>query len=448
MVTKLITLALVFLVATEAMYAQPNLKDSTNAKWTTHFQATVISQKHAGFRSLYDGKNSLADTVEPTATSLTSTLFLGRSLWKNAAFYFNPEISGGNGLSFAIGSAGALNGETYRIGEVKPQLFIARAYLQQHIPLANTTYEKVSEGINQVAAEIPTSRITISAGKFAIADFYDDNRYSKDPRKQFFNWSLWANGAWDYPANTRGYTFGLIGEIVKPTWAIRVSSVAVPRIANFHLMEYNSHAHSETLEFEHNITVGKQPGTIRFIISNTYSQAPSYKEGLNAIANNDTFLLNVIQGIEERKSYGGRKFGLGINIKQQLTNNFGFFSRLGWNDGKHATWAFTEIDNTVNAGISLKGMKWKRPDDFFAIAVVSNGISKDHRAFLKIGGYGFIIGDGNLNYDRETIIETYYSTKLTPFFWLTFDYQFVNNPAYNKDRGPVHVFGIRGHIEF
>ncbi|RTL59150.1 MAG: carbohydrate porin [Sphingobacteriales bacterium] len=439
---------LIWVVVTKIAAAQQIKKDSTSTKWSMHFQTTVISQKHTGFRSLYSGTNSLADTVEPGATSLTSTLFLGRKLWKNAAFYFNPEISGGNGLSFATGVAGALNGETYRIGDVKPQLFIARAFLQQHIPLGNTAYEDVTDNFNQVAGKIPTNRITISAGKFAIADFYDNNTYSKDPRTQFFNWSLWANGAWDYPANTRGYTFGLVTELIKPKWAIRVSSVAVPRIANFHLMEYNIHAHSETLEFEYNFSVTKQPGTIRFFVSNTYSQAPSYKEGLNAIGNNDTFLLKVIHGIQERRSYGGRKFGLGLNINQQLTDDIGFFSRLGWNDGKYATWAFTEIDNTINGGISIKGNKWKRPDDFFAIAAVSNGISKDHRAFLKTGGYGFIIGDGNINYGRETIIEACYSAKLTQFFWLTFDYQFVNNPAYNKDRGPVHVFGIRGHIAF
>jgi high affinity Mn2+ porin len=445
MTVKKILSLLIWTVVTKKVAAQQIEKDTTSTKWSTHFQLTVISQKHSGFKSLYNGSNSLADTVEPSATSLTSTLFLGRKLWKNAAFYFNPEISGGNGLSFATGVAGALNGETYRIGDVKPQLFIARAFLQQHIPLGNTGYEDVTDNFNQVAGKIPTNRITISAGKFAIADFYDNNTYSKDPRTQFFNWSLWSNGAWDYPANTRGYTFGL----VKPKWAIRVSSVAVPRIANFHLMEYDiAKAHSETFEVEHKFSIRKYPGNIRFIISNTYTQAPSYQDGQKAITGNDTVLLDVIRGEVEHKLYGGRKIGLGLNLEQQLTDNIGFFSRLGWNDGRYATWAFTEIDNTINAGVSIKGNKWKRPDDVLGIAVVSNGISKGHRDFLKAGGYGFIIGDGTINYKRETIIETYYSAKLTPFFWLTFDYQFVNNPAYNKDRGPVHVFGIRGHIAF
>jgi high affinity Mn2+ porin len=444
---KIIATALALISFTKISSAQQANSDSAISRWTIHFQTTVIGQKHSGFKSLYSGSNSLSDSVEPAATSLTATLFIGRKLWKGSALYVNPEVSGGKGLSYSTGVAGALNGETYRVGEVAPHVFIARAYLQQSFPLGNTSYEKVSSDVNQVSGDLGTNRVTISAGKFAIADFFDDNTFSKDPRTQFFNWSIWANGAWDYPADTRGYTTGVVIEVIKPRWAMRLSTVSVPRIANFHLMEYKiNKAHSETFEFQHKFSVRKHPGNIRFILSNTYSQAPSYKDGLKAIANNDSFILNVIKGAEEHKTYGGKKSGIGINIEQEITKDLGFFSRLGWNDGKYATWAFTEIDNTVNGGLSLKGTKWKRPDDVIAIAAVTNGISKDHKTFLKAGGYGFIIGDGNLNYSREAIIETYYNAKLSRYFWLTFDYQFVTNPGYNKDRGPLHVFGLRGHI--
>lgn len=443
---KYFALALSWALFNQYVYAQTN-NTFEQSEWTSHFQTTFISQKHSSFHSAYSGDKSLADTVEPSAASLTATLFLGRKLWKGAAFYFNPEVSGGKGLSFASGVAGALNGETYRVGAVEPAIFIARAYLQQNIPLHNTTYEEVADDINQVKDKIPTSRITVSAGKFAIADFYDDNSYSKDPRTQFFNWSLWANGAWDYPANTRGYTFGVVASLVKPTWAVTLSSVAVPRIANFHLMEYNVHAHSETFEFQHSFFINKREGNFRVIASATHSKAPSYVDGLKAVADNNTFLLDVIKGDVENDKYGGSKYGLGLNIEQQLTNEVGFFSRVGWNDGKYASWAFTEIDRTVNLGLSVKGNKWKRPNDICGIAGVINGISKGHRDFLNAGGYGFIIGDGKLNYGHEGIIETYYNVKLLKFLWLTFDYQFVNNPGYNKDRGPVHVFAVRGHVE-
>jgi len=435
-------------LSTQTGYAQ--LNDSLQYdRWSYHFQLTIISQTHSGFRSAYSGMNSLADTVEPAAESITSTLFLGKKLWKGASFYFNPEISGGKGLSYAVGVAGALNGETYRIGNPEPQIFIARAYYQQHIPLGNTTYETIADDVNQVRELLPKDRLTISAGKFAISDFFDDNQFSKDPRSQFFNWSLWANGAWDYPANTRGYTMGVVAELIHPNWILRFSSVAVPKIANHPKLEYVwAKAHSETIEIEKGFKLNNRKGTVKLLGSYTASRAPSYQQGLNALKNADTTILNVISGNELGKSYGGSKYGVFLNLEQELNNELGFFSRVGWNDGKYASWAFTEIDQSLSLGLSLKGNKWNRQADVFGIATVINGISKDHQNFLKQGGYGFIIGDGNLNYGHETIIETFYNAMLTKSFWLTLDYQFVNNPAYNKDRGPVHVFGIRGHIGF
>lgn len=424
--------------------------DSTrkDKNWSAHFQTTVIGQKHSAFPSLYRGDKSLSDSVEPVAVSLTGTLFLGRRLWKGAAIYFNPEIAGGKGLSFATGVAGALNGETYRVGAVEPVVFIARVYLQQHFPLGNTSYEYVEDDQNQLGGRIPSSRVTISLGKFAISDFFDYNSYSKDPRTQFFNWSIWANGAWDYPADTRGYTEGLVAELIKPNWSLRFSTVAVPRIANFHEMEYKLFdAHSETVEFQHKLSIHKRPGNLRFIFSNTASRAPSYDDGIKAIADNNSFILSVIKGDTENVSYGGHKVGLGLNFEQQISDNIGVFSRIGWNDGKYATWAFTEIDQTITAGISIRGTKWKRPDDTWGFALASNGISQGHMDFLKSGGYGFIIGDGTLSYGPELIMETYYNARLFQFLWLTLDLQLVNNPAYNRDRGPVFVYALRGHVE-
>jgi carbohydrate-selective porin OprB len=194
--------------------------------------------------------------------------------------------------------------------------------------------------------------------------------------------------------------------------------------------------------------VADRMGKIRLLAYNTLSQAPSYEEGIQAIAQKNNFLLDVIQGNDEHNIYGGRKFGVGINIEQEISKHIGMFGRLGWNDGKYVSWAFTEVDKTANLGFSFKELFRNRPNDVVGFATSVNGISKEHQEFLKAGGYGFIIGDGNLNYDLEHIIETYYSTKLNKFLWLSFDYQFVINPGYNKDRGPVHVFGLRGHVEF
>ncbi|HEV2355604.1 MAG TPA: carbohydrate porin [Puia sp.] len=419
-------------------------------QWSNHFQLTVINQIHSGFKAAYSGPNSLSDSVEPAATSVTTTMFLGRKLWKNAAVYANPEVSGGRGLSYSVGVAGALNGETYRIGNPEPVLSLSRAYFQQSFPIGRTTCDTVADGVNQVADLIPTHRITLTAGKFSMSDFYDRNAYSHDPRSQFLNWALMSNGAWDYPADVKGYTSGLVVEWYSPKWAARLSSVAVPVIANHPKMEYVfRNAHSETVELERHLRIGPRQGTIRLLFSYTADRAPSYKAGLRALQTGDTALLDVISGNAEGASYGGHKAGIGVNIDQELTERIGFFARGGWNDGKDATWAFTEIDQTVSAGLSFKGGPWNRLDDVFAIAGVVNGISADHRAFLKAGGSGFIIGDGTLNYGHESILETYYNGRLYEHVYLTLDYQFVANPAYNKDRhGPVHVLAIRGHIEF
>ena len=445
---KSILVFAVNLMIVKTICAQAKPDSSPMSKWTTHFQLTSIAQKHSGFQSLYSGNNSLADSVEPTALSLTSTLFLGRKLWKGAAIYFNPEISGGKGLSFTKGVAGALNGETYRVGATEPQVFIARAYLQQHFAIGKWEYENISDDVNQIADRIPSSRITLTAGKFAMSDLFDDNLYSKDPRTQFFNWSIWANGAWDYPADTRGYTYGVVAELVKPGWSVKISTVAVPRIANFHLMEYKiPKAHSETIELDHSFFIHKKEGRVRFMLSNTHSKAPSYEEGMQAINTKDSFLLNVISGNVENNSYGGKKLGIGVNLEQTLTDQIGFFSRIGWNDGKDVSWAFTEIDRTFSLGLSIRGDKWNRANDVIGITGVANAISKDHKEFLKSGGYGFIIGDGYLNYGYESIIEGFYDARILNFLWASFDYQYVNNPGYNKDRGPAHVFAIRVHVE-
>ena len=435
----------------QSLFAQHT--DSTDVSpWNFHFQLTVIDQNHSGFNAKYSGMNSLADTVETGAVSVTSTIYVGRRLWKGAAAYFNGELSGGHGLSYALGVAGALNGETYRIGDPSPVVSAARYYIQQMIPLGNTGYEHQEDDVdNQLEGKIPSSRIVITAGKFSMSDFYDDNSYSHDPRTQFMNWALMSNGAWDYPATTKGYTYGLVVELIKPTWAARVSSVAVAATANHSDMEYRfGKAHSETFELTKKLRlVDGLPGSIGFIASYTADRAPSYQSGLDAIKTGNTALLNVFSGNGEGLSYGGHKTGFYLNFEQGLTNDLGFFARAGWNDGKDATWAFTEIDQTLSAGLSLKGASWKRADDVVGIGQIINGISADHRAFLRAGGYGFIIGDGNLNYAHETITEAYYNARLTKTFWLSFDYQLVINPGYNRDRqGPVHVFGVRGHVAF
>jgi high affinity Mn2+ porin len=422
---------------------------SSGESWSYHYQITAIKQGHPAFKALYSGQNSLVNQGEKALLSVTSTLYLGRRLWKGAAIYIDGEIAGGSGISSTKGVAGFPNGETFRIGDPSPTLYIARGFFSQDIALPGSgTYYEAPDA-NQLRGYRPSSRITISAGKFAISDFYDNNKYAHDPRVQFLNWSLMSNAAWDYPANTRGYTSGIVVELVKPSWAVRISSVVVPKMANGPKMDWKiNKAHSETFELEKNWLLNKLPGTVRILVFHTLSQAPSYRQTLDEVKRGDSSSLDVYTGDREWKNYGGLKVGFGLNAEQDFTTDIGIFVRTSWNDGKTATWAYTEIDRSSSLGVNIKGSSWKRENDNIGIAGVLNGISPDHRAFLNAGLYGFIIGDGRLNYGKEGILEVYYRAQLAKTLWATIDYQFINNPAYNRDRGPVNVFGVRAHVEF
>ena len=418
-------------------------------KWSVHFQFTTIYQAHPAFNAPYTGKNSLLKTSE-NAMSVTSTLYLGRKLWKNASFFIDPEIAGGKGLSSVLGLAGAPNGETFRIGSVAPALYMARCFFEQHIAIRKSKTEHRNGEQNILADNIPASRITISVGKFSLADFFDDNAYSHDPRSEFMNWSLMDNGAWDYPANTRGYTWGGVVELIEPGYAIRLSSALVPKIANSAVFDLNvARANGNTIEFEKKLTINNRPGNLRFLAFANFSSAPSYNTALNQMKKGDSSLVPVIAGQNPGVQYGALKYGGGISFNQELSKNIGVFARASWNDGHTATWAFTPIDHSASVGIRINGNIIKRPNDNFGIACVINGISDSHRNYLNANGYDFMLGDGKLpHYGYEHIVETFYKVRLINWLWLTGDYQFIMNPAYNKDRGPVSVFSVRVHVEF
>jgi len=440
--SKILSVYLICFLMVSLCYGQestiPPKKDTT---YTYHFQFTAINQAHPSFSAPYTGLNSLKPNAEQ-ALSITTTLFLGTKLWKGASLYFNPEISGGSGVSGAVGVAGFPNGETFRIGSSTPALYLARLFYRQHIALGSEV-DTVADDINQVKEVVPQKRITITAGKFAISDMFDNNSYSQDARSQFMNWSLMSAGAWDYAANTRGYTDGLVIEYITPSWAVRIGSVLEPTTANGPTLNSNyTHAQGDEIEFQKNLKFGKRKGVLRILGYRNMNDAPNYNAVVKGYLNHTDSL-----DVNDPKKYGSVKYGFVINGEQELTKDLGVFFRGSWNDGQTATWAFTEIDQSGSAGVSLVGNSWHRPDDTFGIAGVVNGISKEHRDYLAIGGYGFIIGDGKLtNYKTENILETYYSAKINKSLHLSFDYQFIENPAYNGDRGPVNVFSIRAHI--
>jgi high affinity Mn2+ porin len=435
---KKIILLIIFCTVIQLAFAQDTAK-----RFSLHFQSTVIDEAHPSFTSPYVGANSLTPNPDQALT-LTTTMFLGTHLWKGASAYFNPEISGGRGFNSAVGIAGFPNGEAFRVGSEAPALYLARLFIRQHFALGKEV-DTMKDDINQIKELVPKRRITITAGKISISDMFDNNSYSHDPRTQFMNWSLMSAGGWDYPANTRGYTDGISIEFITPGWAVRIATMLLPTYANGPTFDYHyTKAQGDVIEVQKNLSFGERKGVLRVLGFRNVSKAPSYRDVINGyLTHGDS--LNVINGTK----YGGVKYGFSVNGEQELTKDLGAFFRASWNDGHTATWAFTEIDQSVNAGLSLNGNSWHRPDDTFGIAGVVNGLSKDHRDYLAIGGYGFIIGDGKLtNYKTENILETYYSAKVNNNIHLSLDYQLGANPAYNGDRGPVNVFSVRMHVEF
>ncbi len=416
----------------------------TKQSYNLHFQQTLIGQYHPPFYALYSGKNSLHNNAEYDP-SLSTTFYLGINLWKGAQVHFDPEVSGGYGFSNITGVAGFPNGEIYRISDPSPHFYVARLFVRQIIPLTSEIGKIRNEEPDQLAFREPPSYIAVTAGRFSLMDYFDNNTYSHDPRAQFYNWVLMGNGAWDYAANTRGYTYGILIELIRPLWSVRFASVMVPTVANQSIMDPGIlHSRSDNLEFEYHFLLGNQTGVLRFVSYLNEAHMGNYLKAISWGITNDT-----TPQITKVETDGRTKLGFCINIEQSIGPDAGLFLRTGWNDGQNETWMFTEVDRTLSVGMNLGGENWKRKEDNLGIALIINALSVPHRNYLKAGGNGFIIGDGNLNYSTENIFESYYSYKLKyKPLWISPDYQLILFPAYNKDRGPVNIFGIRVHLEF
>jgi high affinity Mn2+ porin len=411
---------------------------STNENWAIHFQATSITQFHDRFSAPYSGQNSLKPD-EPFRTTYTGTLFLGAKLWRGAELHVNPEVSGGRGLSGTVGVAGFPNGEATRVGDPDPTPYFARYFFRQRFDLGGDT-EMLEPDQNQLAGPQDKSNFTVTLGKMAAGDVFDENSYSHDPRTQFMDWALMANGAWDYPADTRGYTYGLTLDFNQANWAVRAGTFMVPTEANGEKFDRNfGKASGNVLEFEHSYNLFGKPGAARILSYANFAHMGSYARALQ--------LAPVNPDLSATRDYRV-KYGIGLNIEQQFTSDVGAFLRAGWNDGRTETWMFTEIDESVSGGVSVKGTLWGRKNDTFGAAGVVNGLSSEHRRFLQAGGFGFIVGDGALRYSAEEILETYYSCRICKYFYVTAAYQFVEHPAYNADRGPANVGTVRVHCEF
>jgi len=410
--------------------------------WNLYFQATSVGDQHGTFNSPYEGPLSLQNYPERDV-SLTTTLFFALRLGAGSELIFDPEIAGGRGFSGVNGLADSPNGELPRVASAAPKPYIARLYLSHDFGFGDAV-EHVESDQNQLAGDRPVVRDTISVGRFSDSDFFDDNAYSHDPRTQFLAWGLMYNGAWDYPADTRGYTWGFVNEFHTRNWSFRYGVAAEPRTANGPRFDRRLLVdQGQTFEEERRYSIGKHPGAIRWLQYLNRSRSGSYVQAVQLAEQTGT-----TPSVSAITRPGTLKYGSGISFDQEVSQDVGVFSRLGWNDGKTEDFAFTAIDRLAEGGVSVKGTRWKRKDDVVATAFAAAGISGVHAVYLAEGGSDFLIGDGALNYAPEYLWETYYTARVVRGFYATFDAQHYNNPAYNHDRGPVWVESIRLHIEF
>jgi high affinity Mn2+ porin len=434
--------------ATLAVPGTSNGSDSSDAKnapaievpvkdenWNWHVQNTDVVQYHPNFSAAYSGQNSLQNTADIKET-VSLDLTVGTRLWKGAELYADGLMYQGFGFNNALGVAGFPNGEAFRVGTNVPAFALTRLFIRQTIGFGGEQ-EDVPDDETHLAGKEDVSRLTLTVGKISAKDIFDNNAYANDPRTQFMNWSLMANGAWDYAADALGFITGVTAELNQRDWTLRYGFLQVPHRQNG-LEEDPSYlkAWQQVTELERRYTLNGHPGTIRGLAYLTHADMGNYSDAL--ISPDPTVIVN-------KYDY---KYGVGLNMDQEIIKDVGAFMRLGWNDGHTQTWSFTDVDRTASTGLSVKGSFWGRPDDTYGLAGVVNGLSKSHEEFIAAGGYGITIGDGKLNYGTEDIMESYYDCKVWKEVHLAFDYQFINNPAYNKDRGPVSVFGARLHWEF
>ena len=407
--------------------------------WLIRGQFTGILQGNARFRSPYQGESSLSRKMAFENTQ-SIDLILGRRLWHNAEVIAVPSITRGFGLSNARGVAAFPNNEAFRLGSNDPYAFFSRLFIRQTIDLSHDAAGQDSDPM-RFAGPLALERITITAGKVSVWDFFDDNRYAHDARGQFLNWGLVGTAAFDYAADARGFTNGLVLEWENGVNAVRTGAFMVARNANGLSLDTKlGQAWQWITQGEQAWNIGRRPGMVRLIGGLSRTRSATWNR----------LTSNVLAGQEDDSPLRAyrTKGMVALNAEQELDDTFGIFARAGWNNGRTQNWMFTEQDWTISAGLAANGWSWQRPQDTVGLAFNLGGLSGAHQRFLEAGGIGFITGDGRLRYSPETIIETYYDVKLAPGVNMAANLQLVVNPGYNADRGPVPVFALRLHAAF
>jgi high affinity Mn2+ porin len=424
--------------ATAGKAKAPTMPDPDEVNF--HGQATFTWQGYPPFRSPYSGPNSLPGSGEGRETA-DATLYAGVRLWQGAELWINPEIDQGFGLANTLGIAGFTSGEAYKVGFPYAYARLPRTFVRQTIDLGGDS-EKVEAGANQFAGSQTANRLVLTVGKFAVTDVFDTNKYAHDPRNDFLNWAIVDTGTFDYAADAWGYTYGAAAEWYQGPWTVRGGLFDLSIVPNSTDLDPSFGQVQWVGEIERRYDVFGRPGKLAITGFLTRGRMGSFADAIELAA-----LTGGPPDLAAVRHYNSRG-GVSANLEQQVTDDLGVFARAGWANGDLEPYEFTDIDRTVAAGLSLSGKQWGRPDDTFGLAGVVNNISSEHIAFLNDGGLGILVGDGMLPHPGpEQIIETYYSLPVS-YLRLTLDYQFIVNPGYNTDRGPVSVFATRVHWQF
>jgi len=419
---------------------------SESSRYWISGQANIILQWHPSFLAKYSGPNSLRSVAE-SATSRVVTLYLGYKLTSTTEVYLDIESAGGHGISQSLGLAGYPDLDVVRVGLTSQTPYVARAMIRQVIPL---TSERVTQDRDAtsftLANTVPARRIEIRAGKFSMVDFFDTNTWGSDSHFQFLNWTIDNNGAYDYAANTRGYTDGVLVEYDDHWFAARFAESLMPKVANgINLDADVARARAENLEFDFTGNhIRHRTGVLRFLAYLNHADMGNYEQAIEEYLHGQTPTPDIVA----TRHQGRHKYGFGLNVEQEIASDIGIFGRLGWSDGHNESFAYTECDRTAELGAFSKGTRWHRKNDRAGVAFVANGIVAAHQQYLALGGDGFQLGDGGLTYGPEKIFEGFYTAHVWRGFFTSFDLQHINNPGYNMARGPVLVPSLRLHVDF
>ena len=427
----------------EAATASAASDDSIGSRFWLSIQGNFIRQQQPSFSAAYSGPNSLSAGSEH-ATSRVETLYTGFQISRQLEFIFDVESAGGAGLSNALGIAGFTNVDVVRNPALGEKPYVSRVMLHYTIPLSKEMTEATRNPL-ALSSTVPVRRLELRLGKMSTADFFDLNSAGSDSHLQFMNWAAVNNGAYDYAADTRGYTYGFVAEFYAKTWAARFGEMLMPTVANGIALDWDlARARAENFEVEyHTALLPKRASVIRALSFVNHADMGSYREAIDGYLDGQT----PIPDITAYRKQGRVKYGFGLNVEQEVTRDLRAFGRLGWNDGANESFAYTEIDRTAEIGADFRGRLWHRGQDKVGAVFIANALSGDHRQYLALGGEGFILGDGGLNYGLEKIFETYYTAHLWRGISVAGDYQHIQNPGYNQDRGPASVVSFRIHFE-